>query len=48
MLYVNHQLIDKVTDSTYTSGRIGFDADTLATNGHPTEVVFSNAKVWTL
>src|SRR5712692_2742891 len=48
MLYVNHQLIDKVTDSTYTGGRIGFDADTLATNGHPTEVVFSNAKVWTL
>ena len=48
MLYVNHQLIDKVTDSTYTGGRIGFDADTLATNGHPTEVVFSNVKVWTL
>jgi type II secretory pathway pseudopilin PulG len=48
MLYVNQQPIDKVTDSTYTGGQIGFDADPILPNGHPTEVVFSNAKVWTL
>jgi len=45
MLYVNHQPIDKVTDSTYTGGKIGFVA---YPNTKPTEVAFSNLKVWTL
>jgi len=45
MLYVNHKLINKVTDSTYTGGQIGFIA---YPNTNPTEVAFSNLKVWTL
>jgi hypothetical protein len=45
MLYVNHQPIDKVTDSTYTGGKIGFVA---YPNTKPTEVAFSNLKVWRL
>jgi len=45
MLYVNHQPIDKVTDSTYTGGRIGVVA---YPNTNPTEVAFSNLKVWKL
>jgi hypothetical protein len=48
MMYVNHQLITKVTDSTFTSGQIGVEADPILPNGHPTEVVFSNVKVWRL
>lgn len=47
-LYVNHQLITSATDRTYTHGQIGIEADTFATNGHPTEVAYSNARVWTL
>ncbi len=45
-LYVNHQQIDRVTDSAYSHGQIGLDVDPF--NKHPTEVVYSNAKVWTL
>jgi len=45
MLYVNHQPIDKVTDSTYTGGKIGFVA---YPNTKPTEVAFSDLKVWRL
>ena len=45
MLYVNHQLVGKVTDSTYTGGKIGFVA---YPNTKPTEVAFSNLKVWRL
>ena len=48
MVYVNHQLLATVTDSTYSHGQIGVEADTYGSNGHPTEVVYSNAKVWTL
>ena len=44
-LYVNKQQITSVTDSTYTSGEIGLAADYI--NG-PTEVVYTNAKVWQL
>ena len=44
-LYVNHQLIDSEDDNTYSSGRIGVIADPI---GNPTEVVYSNAKVWTV
>jgi eukaryotic-like serine/threonine-protein kinase len=43
-LYVNNHQIDGVSDSTYSQGHIGVFAGDL--NG-PTEVVFSNAKVWT-
>jgi eukaryotic-like serine/threonine-protein kinase len=45
-VYVNTKKIDSVNDSTYTQGQIGvFESDL---NGHgTTEVVFSNAKVWT-
>lgn len=44
-LFVNKQQITSVTDSTYTSGEIGLAADYI--NG-PTEVVYTNAKVWQL
>jgi serine/threonine protein kinase len=47
-LFVNHQLIDSVNDNTYGSGRIGVMVDPTGDNGYSTEVVFSNAKVWTL
>jgi serine/threonine protein kinase len=43
-LYVNHQKIDSYSDSSYSQGQIGvvaFDVNS------PTEVVFSDAKVWT-
>lgn len=43
-LYVNHQLITSVNDSTYNQGQIGVAADN---DNSPTEVIFSNAKVWT-
>ena len=43
-LYANNQLINSVQDSTYSQGQIGLEADN---NNSPTEVVFSNAKVWT-
>ncbi len=43
-LYVNNQKIDSDSDSSYSQGQIGMFASVL--NG-PTEVVFSNAKVWT-
>ena len=45
-LYVNHQLIDSLDDSTSSSGQIGVIAS--PSNNNPTEVVYSNAKVWTL
>jgi eukaryotic-like serine/threonine-protein kinase len=43
-LYVNNHKIDSVTNSTYSQGLIGVTATEL---NNPTEVVFSNAKVWT-
>jgi eukaryotic-like serine/threonine-protein kinase len=43
-LYVNHQKIDSVSDNSYGSGQIGVAATYLKS---PTEVVFSNAKMWT-
>jgi len=43
-LYVNHQKIDSVSDSSYSQGEIGVVAYDV---NSPTEVVFSNAKVWT-
>ena len=47
-LYVNRQKITSVTDGTFTHGQIGFIAGAFGNSGHPTEAVFSNAKVWTL
>lgn len=44
-LYLNKQPIDQVSDKTYTSGQIGVIAVGVST---ATEVVFRNAKVWTL
>ena len=45
-LYVNNQQIASVMDSTFSLGQIGLAASALAINGHPSELVFSNAKVW--
>ena len=45
-LYVNNQKIASATDSTYSHGAIGVTASAFIANGHPTEVVYSNAKVW--
>jgi hypothetical protein len=47
-LYVNRQLVARATDNTYTHGRIALLAAAYATSGQQTEVVYSNAKVWTL
>jgi hypothetical protein len=44
-LYVNHQLITSVTDKTYSHGQIGLYA---VVYNQPTEVAFSNLRVWTL
>lgn len=44
-LYVNDQHIDSISDSTFSQGEIGVAA---FSTGNQTEVVFSNAKVWTL
>ena len=43
-LYVNRQFIDSVNVGTYNPGYIGVFANN---RGNPTEVMFSNAKVWT-
>nr|HET6904673.1 hypothetical protein [Ktedonobacteraceae bacterium] len=45
-LYVNSQKIDSVVDDAYNHGEIGVIADPLSNS--PTEVVYSNAKVWSL
>jgi len=46
VLYVNKQRITSVSDSTYSHGQIALAAD--AFNNSPTEVAFSNARLWTL
>lgn len=43
-MYVNHQRIDGVTNDTYDAGQVGVAA---AYEAGITEVVFSNAQVWT-
>ncbi len=43
-LYVNHQPIGSTTNSTYNHGQIGVYA---VVYNQPTEVAFSNARVWT-
>lgn len=44
-LYVNKHFVIMLKDSTYTTGRIGLFAADIQ---NPTDVVFSNAQVWTL
>src|SRR6266700_4115620 len=44
-LYVNQQEIDRVTDNTFSHGQIGVIAYDIT---RPTEVVYNNAKLWTL
>ncbi len=44
-LYVNQQKVDSISDSTYSHGQVGVVADAIS---NQTEVVFSNARVWTL
>ncbi len=43
-LYVNHQLINSVTDTTYTIGRIGMIV--VEEDGHAVDTIFSDARVW--
>jgi hypothetical protein len=45
--YVNQQKVDSISDTTYSHGKIGIVADGFPGH-HPTEVVYSNAKVWKL
>jgi len=47
-LYVNRTLVARATDNTYTHGQIALLAAARVTNGQPTEVVYTNAKLWTL
>jgi len=44
-LYVNRQRIDSISDSTYSHGQIGLAAQSQS-GENPTEVAYSNAKVW--
>jgi hypothetical protein len=44
-MYVNHQQVASVQDSTYSQGQVGVAAEDVS---GPTEVAFSNARVWTL
>ncbi|HET8851873.1 MAG TPA: hypothetical protein VFN02_05050, partial [Ktedonobacteraceae bacterium] len=46
-LHVNHQQIASVTDSTSSYGLIGLVVSSYAPGSYPTEVAFSNARVWT-
>jgi len=47
-LYVNHQQLAGVNDSTYNLGQIGLIASPGPNTSNPTEVVYSNARVWSL
>lgn len=44
-LYVNGQYLASVQDSTYKSGAIGVIAEN---DGHPTQALFNDAKLWSL
>ncbi len=46
-LHVNHQQIASVTDSTSSHGLIGLVVSSHAPGSYPTEVAYSNARVWT-
>jgi tetratricopeptide (TPR) repeat protein len=47
-IYVNHKMIIRFNDRTFSQGQIGVFASKFTTNGLSTEVAFSNARVWTL
>jgi hypothetical protein len=42
--FLNGQQVDQLTDSTYTSGQIALLCFAI---NNPTEIVFSNARLWT-
>ncbi len=44
-LYINKQFVGSTTDGSYARGEIGVFA---GNGGHPTDVAFSNIRVWTL
>jgi hypothetical protein len=46
-LYLNGQLIDSIQDTSYSSGQLGVLVRSQSLNTL-TEVVFSDARVWTL
>lgn len=43
--YLNQQYLNSTADSTYSAGMVGVFAESTS---NPTDVAFSNAKVWTL
>src|SRR6266516_2966849 len=45
-VYLNHQQLINVSDSTYSHGRFGLMANTYVNSGSPTEVAYGNLKVW--
>ena len=47
-LYANHQQLASVNDSTYNLGQIGLIASPGPNTSNPTEVVYNNARVWSL
>ncbi len=47
-LYMNHQQLVSLNDSTYNLGQIGLIASPGPNTSDPTEVVYSNLKVWSL
>jgi hypothetical protein len=42
--YLNHQQIDTINDTTYANGQVSLLCYEV---GNPTEVAFSNARLWT-
>jgi len=46
--YINRQQVASVNNGTFSQGQIGVVASPFANVGHPTEVVYSNARVWRL
>lgn len=47
-LYANQKQLASVNDNTYNLGQIGLVASPYANTSDPTEVVYSNARVWSL
>jgi hypothetical protein len=45
-VYLNHERVTSANDNTYVHGRIGVEANTHVNGGQPTEVAYSNMKVW--
>ncbi len=47
-LYINQQRVASVNDGTYSHGQIGLVASPYANTDDTTEVVYGNARVWTI